>query len=112
MSNLSIRAFDESQRRKLYADRRGSTGIACMLRDIAIAQKHLSIISEIIWSTGMGGSPRQQREMKFPMELGKTDLYEQFGIIAIQLLQLSGALGIDFLSLAKSEIERQELTVL
>lgn len=112
MSNLSIRAFDEAQRRKLYPERKGPTGLSCMMRDILIAQKHLTIISEILWATAAAGSARQQRDMKVPIEIGKTDIYEQFGIIGVQLLQLSGALGIDFISLAKSEVERLELTVL
>lgn len=112
MSNLSVRAFDEAQRRKQYAERTGIEGVAHMLRDIHMTQKHLSILAEYLWKAGVDPKYASQRPMKKPFDIVDTDVYEQFGIIGIQLLQLSGALGIDFVSLIKSEVERLELSVL
>lgn len=112
MSNLSVRAFDEAQRRKQYAERSGIEGVAHMLRDINTTQKHLSLLSEYLWRAGVDPKYRTQRSMRKPLDAIETDIYEQLGIIGVQLLQLSGALGIDFIALIKSEIERLELSVL
>ena len=46
MSNYSIRAFDEAQRRKFYPERKGPLGVACVQRDIIAACKHLSVAAE------------------------------------------------------------------
>jgi len=112
MSNLSIRAFDEAQRRKLYPDRRGIVGIACMQRDILTAQKHLSMLSTILWRTSVDGSYRQEYEQIPNVPIRPNAVQEQLGQIGVQLLQLSGALGIDFVSVLKHEIERLEITVI
>jgi hypothetical protein len=112
MSNFSIRAFDEAQRRKMYPDRKGIVGIACMQRDIITAQKHLSILATILWRTSVDQSYRQETEQVPNLAIKPNAVQEQLGQIGVQLLQLSGALGIDFVSVLKHEIERLEITVI
>lgn len=112
MSNLSVRAFDESQRRKMYASRTGVEGVAHMMRDIIMIQKNLNILGEFLWRAGVDPKFKPQRQMRRPLDAVETDIYEQLGIVGVQLLQLSGALGVDLVALMKSEVERLELTVL
>jgi len=108
MSNLSVRAFEEAQRRKLYMDRKGIQAVANIQRDILIAQKNLSMMAEYLWSiSGKDGSgnfsvnnPKDQDVNKF------------LSLAGLQILQISGSLGIDFVSLLKHEVEKQELTIL
>ncbi len=105
MSNLSIRAFDQAQRRKKYPDRKGYAGLAHIQRDILVTQKNLSEMSEILWSlTGEHGD--------FLEGSPSVNLYEKLSDIGLVMLQLSGSLGIDFVSILKHRIEKEELTII
>jgi len=109
VANLSIRAFDEAQRRKQYPERRGPTGIACMQRDILSVQKHLAEVAELLWQSGM--DPSYNKTQSGSQNNSKV-LNDHISLAGLKLLQLTGALGIDFVSLLKQQIEKEELTVL
>ena len=109
MANLSIRAFDEAQRRKQYPERRGPTGIACMQRDILSAQKHLAEIAELLWQSGMDAS---YNKTQISTQGNSKALNDHLSLAGLKVLQLTGALGIDFVSLLKQQIEKEELSVL
>ena len=111
MSDLSVRAFDQAQRRKRYPERKGSLGIACMQRDLITAQKYLSIASEILWQTSIDREYEMPILMTAESKLQHT-LNECLAKAGLQLLQLSGCLGIDFVTLMRQRLEREELAVL
>lgn len=111
MSDLSIRAFDQAQRRKKYPERKGPLGVACMQRDILTAQKHLSILSEILWQTTI--DPEYQKPIFYTNEARiQHTVNEYLARTGLQLLQLSGCLGIDFVTLMRQHLEKEELAVL
>lgn len=112
MSSLSIRAFDEAQRRKKYPDRRGITGVACMQRDIITVTRHLSSIADILWKTSID----ENHDIIMPTNRESSNnalmLQQHLTLAGLNLLQLSGALGMDFVALLKHAVEKEELTVL
>lgn len=112
MSTLSIRAFDEAQRRKLYPERKGLMGVACLQRDILLAQRHLANIAEILWQNGVNSSYSSAPSGDNNARQMAMALNEHLAQAGLQLLQLTGALGIDFISLLKQQVEKEELTVL
>jgi hypothetical protein len=112
MATLSIRAFDEAQRRKLYPERKGLTGVACLQRDILLAQRHLGNIAEILWQNGVNSSYSSIPSGDSSTRQASMALNEHLAQAGLQLLQLTGALGIDFISLLKQQVEKEELTVL
>jgi len=108
MSNLSMRAFEEAQRRKLYMDRKGIHAIANIQRDILIAQKNLAMMAEYLWSIS-GKDVSGNFSVYNPKDY---DVNKFLSLAGLQILQISGSLGIDFVSLLKHEVEKQELTIL
>jgi len=111
MSDLSIRAFDQAQKRKQYPERKGALGVACMQRDILTAQKNLSILSEILWQTTV--DPEYQKQTFYTNEARvQHTINEYLARTGLQLLQLSGCLGIDFVTLMRQHLEKEELAVL
>lgn len=112
MSTLSIRAFDEAQRRKKYPDRRGVVGVACMQRDILTINRHLSAIADILWKTSIDGKHDITSLVDTEYLNNSLMLQQHLTAAGLNLLQLSGALGMDFVSLLKHAVEKEELTVL
>lgn len=112
MSSLSIRAFDEAQRRQRYPDRRGMVGVACMQRDIITVNKHLSAIAEILWKTSIDSS----MDITLPSDRTQANnslmVQQHLTLAGLNLLQLSGALGMDFVSLLRQAVEKEELTII
>lgn len=105
MSNLSIRAFDQSQRRKKYPERKGYAGLSYIQKDLLIAQKNIAEISEILWAmTGENG--------EFADGATSANVYQKISDIGLILLQISGSLGIDFVSIIKHRVEKEELTII
>lgn len=112
MNNLSVRAFDEAQRRKQYPDRRGIVGVACIQRDILSTGKHLAILSDVLWKTSI--DTRHQGDLISNEATSNNSVMVQQHLTSagILLLQISGALGMDFVALLKHGIEKEEMTVL
>lgn len=113
MSNLSGRAFEEAQKRKLYPQRNGALGVACIQRDLLLATKHISQASEHLWL-------REKTNIDSPSNSGETNIHrlqsnkfqEEMAMSFYILLRISGSLGIDLVSLGKAEVEKQELTII
>lgn len=112
MANLSIRAFDEAQRRKKYPERRGPLGVACIQRDILIAQGNLSNLADVVWKVGLNPSYNRQINSMADDPKDMEKIHNYLSQTGLQLLQITGALGIDFLLLLKHIVEKEELTVL
>lgn len=108
MSNLSLRAFEEAQRRRLYVDRKGINAVANIQRDILIVQKNLAMMAEYIWTLS-GKEVSGNFSIYNPKD---HDVNKFLASAGLQLLQISGSLGIDFVSLLKHEVDKQELTIL
>lgn len=112
MSDLSIRAFDQAQRRQLYPERKGPLGVACVQRDILIACKHLSLASEFLWKEGETDKKRIESDFFLSAASRSNPLQREIALAGVQLLQITGSMGIDLFSLLKAEIEKMEMTVL
>ncbi len=106
MSNFSIRAFDQAQRRHLYPERRGVLGLAYVQRDLIEAQKSLSALGASLW----GSSPEEKMSPDAPSVIKSAQ--EHLSDAGLRLLQLSGALGIDLISLLRQRLEQEELTII
>jgi len=112
VSNYSIRAFDEAQRRKFYPERKGPLGVACVQRDIIAACKHLSIAADCIWKDGANNTPRIESDYHVNSSTKSNPFQKELAAAGILLLQVSGSMGIDLVSLLKSEIEKLEMAVI
>ena len=108
--SYSVRAFEQAQRRKRYIERRGYVGAACMQRDLLQIQSILSEIGAILWrASGGHGDIETTAEAEL---VSIKNLNEKFGEAGFLLLQLTGCLGIDFVSVLKHKLEKEELTIL
>ncbi|NBS90293.1 hypothetical protein EBS67_09875 [bacterium] len=111
MANLSVRAFEEAQRRKMYPQRNGPIGVACIQRDILLAIKELSIASEYLWQKEKNATDAHEIPHQTPNIL----LHNNFNLhlikSALHIATVSGSLGVDIVSSIKHEIERMELAV-
>jgi hypothetical protein len=106
VSNLSVRAFDQARRRHLYGERRGIAGLAHIQKDILEIQRSLSSMALIFWAGGVAES----NTLDVPSDL--KNVQEHLSDAGLRLLQLSGSLGIDFVSLLRQRIEMEEITIL
>lgn len=111
MANLSVRAFEEAQRRKMYPDRNGALGVSCIQRDILLAIKELSIASEYLWQREKNAANTHDIPHQTPNVL----LHNNFNLhlikSALYIATISGSLGVDIVSSIKHEIERLELAI-
>jgi hypothetical protein len=89
-------------------DRKGIHAIANIQRDILIAQKNLAMMAEYLWSIS-GKDVSGNFSVYNPKDY---DVNKFLSLTGLQILQISGSLGIDFVSLLKHEVEKQELTIL
>jgi hypothetical protein len=112
--SLSLRAFEEAQRRRLYPQRNGATGVACIQRDLLLACKEIASASEHLWIR-----EKTDIEEQFPWSGHQTTnqgLRNSFNVhltgAAVYLMRVSGSLGFDLFIAAKQEIERQELSII
>lgn len=112
--SLSLRAFEEAQRRKLYPQRNGATGVACIQRDLLLACKEMASASEHLWMREKTNIAEQ-----FPWSGHQTTneiLRSPFNVhltgAAVYLMRISGSVGFDIFLAAKQEIERQELSII
>lgn len=83
-----------------------------MQRDLLAAQRSLSEVGAILWRAGMmpSGSPIIVDAATNPNSM-KT-LQDHIADAGLTLLQLTGALGVDFVDLLRHRLEKEELTVL
>lgn len=112
--SLSLRAFEEAQRRKLYPQRNGPTGVACIQRDLLLASKEIASASEHLWirektnieeNFAWSGHQTVNQSLRSSFNVHLTDA-------AVYLLRVSGSIGFDVFLAAKQEIERQELSIM
>jgi len=112
--SLSLRAFEEAQRRRLYPQRNGATGVACIQRDLLLAIKELSSASEHLWlrektnieeNFAFSGhqNPNIMLNNSFTLHLTNSLVF---------IMRISGSLGFDVSVAAKQEIERLELSII
>ncbi|NBV83122.1 hypothetical protein EBR57_03250 [bacterium] len=112
MSTLSSRAFEEAQRRRLYPDRHGALGVACLQRDLFLATREIALASEYLWK-------KEKTDIATASEFGLTDtqrlrkmgFHHHLAEAVTYLLQASGSTGVDLLSMVKAEIEKKELSI-
>lgn len=104
MSNLSVRAFDQAQRRKRYPERKGVAGVAYLQRDLLAAQSGICQISEVLWGANIGREAAEDSPSK--------NIHDRLSDVGLLLLQFSGALGLDLISILKARIEKEEMSVI
>ena len=95
MPSLSHRAFEQSRRRKQYADRRGLP-LLCSLQHDAVRA-----IGEV--ASAALAAHDDMNDIVYQQHLARA---------VIPLLAISGALGFDLLAAVEHELGRQEMVVL
>jgi hypothetical protein len=112
MSNMSLRAFEEAQRRRLYPKRNGALGVSCMQRDVLLAIQQLTVASEYFWLKEKTGiSVEDDVPTSNAMKFQKNHFQEAIGRSMMYLLQVTGAAGIDLFAAVKSELEKKEMEI-
>jgi len=110
MVSLSVRAFDQAQRRKKYPARNGILGVACLQRDLMAASMHLLAASELLWAKEKTLSEAMSAQM-FSDASTNAQFNDHVIKAALVILQLSGSIGLDLVTAASHAIERQEMAV-
>ena len=110
MASLSVRAFDQAQRRHRYPARTGALGIACLQRDLIAASEHLMAASKYLWpkEKSMAEVLEGQTTASFatPNQLNENIIRSM-----VYLLQISGSVGLDLVSAVAHAIEKEEMAV-
>lgn len=112
MSNMSLRAFEEAQKRRLYPKRSGALGVSCMQRDLLLAVQHITVASEYLWLKEKNNiSIEDNIPTSNAMKFQKNHFQESIGKSMMFLLQATGAAGIDLFAAAKTELEKNEMEI-
>lgn len=110
MASLSVRAFDQAQRRHRYPTRIGALGVACLQRDLIAASEHLMAASKHLWP-----KEKSMSEILDMQTIASGAVPSQFNENIIRsmvyLLQISGSIGLDLVSAAAHAIEKEEMAV-
>lgn len=110
MASLSVRAFEQAQRRKKYPSRTGILGVACLQRDLMNSAVTLLAAGENLWP-----KERLWTEILDSQTIHTSESSYKFNNQIIEaaaiLYQLSGAIGLDLTSAVQHFIEKQEMSV-
>lgn len=110
MASLSVRAFEQAQRRKKYPSRTGILGIACLQRDLMSSASTILAAGESLWPKERLWKDIIEGQTAHTSE-SSSKFNNQIIEAAAILYQLSGAIGLDLTSAVQHFIEKQEMSV-
>lgn len=77
--------------------------MAYMQRDLLAIQKNVADLSEILWGASVAREPNEESPTK--------NIHDKLSDVGLLLLQFSGMMGLDLVSILKARIEKEELSL-
>lgn len=82
-----------------------------MQRDILVVSRNLASVADILWKTSIDVNHEDAMLKNVEDSNNSIMIQKHLTTVGLHLLQLSGALGMDFVTLLKHAVEKEELTV-